>query len=133
MIWMLDTNAVSDLIRGQVVLSKRVQSVPMSQLGISAITEAEILYGLAKRPSAKRLHIAVHELLLRLDVLPWTRKAAQCYGDLRADLEKLGKSLSSLDCLIAAHALSWGATLITRDKAFGNVQNLSIEDWTVLK
>jgi len=131
MIWMLDTNAVSDLVRIHATLSRRVRSVPMSQLVISAITEAEVLYGLAKRPSAKTLHITVHELLLRLDVLPWTHEAAQRYGVLRADLEKRGESLSSLDCLIAAHALSSGATLITRDKAFRQVPNLSIEDWTI--
>lgn len=131
MIWMLDTNAVSDLIRIHAILSRRVKSVPMSQLAISTITEAELLYGLAKRPNAKTLHIAVHELLLRVNVLPWTHEAAQRYGVLRATLEERGKSLSALDCLIAAHALSFGATLITRDKAFRQVPNLRVEDWTI--
>jgi len=133
MIWMLDTNVVSDLSRGHPVLLRRVKSAPISQLAISVIAEAEVLFGLAKRPDAKYLNVAVHELLARLDVLPWTHEVAECYGSLRADLEKQGKSLGSLDCLIAAHALSSGATLVTRDKAFRQVPNLLIEDWTVPK
>jgi len=69
--YMLDTNTVSHLLRGHPVVAQRVVSVPMTALCISAITQGELLFGLARRPDAKQLHGAVREFLKRLDVLPW--------------------------------------------------------------
>ena len=69
--YLLDTNIVSHLIKGHPVVSQRIVKVPMASLGISVITEAELYYGLAKRPEAKRLHLVVEEFLKRVDVLPW--------------------------------------------------------------
>lgn len=127
---MLDTNAVSDLLKGQPQITMRIQSVPISSLTISAITEGELMFGLAKRPQATRLHLAVQELLARVEILPWTGDVAECYGNIRADLERRGKSLGALDCLIAAHAVAVGATLVSRDKAFRQVPGLNVENWT---
>jgi tRNA(fMet)-specific endonuclease VapC len=127
---MLDTNSVSHLIKGQPAIAQRVVSTSMSSLCVSAITEGELLFGLAKRPAAKRLHLAVRELLRRVDVLPWEGNAADQYGALRADLERRGKLLSPLDLLIAAHALSVDAVLVTNDRTFTQVSGLEVEDWT---
>jgi tRNA(fMet)-specific endonuclease VapC len=128
--YMLDTNMVSHFIKGVGNVRKRVVSVPMSDLSISAVTEGELLFGLAKKPEAKQLSIIVHEFLVRVDVLPWDSAAASCYGSLRADLQKNGKVLGNLDLMIAAHAVSLGVTLITNDRAFAQVQGLKTEDWT---
>ncbi|BAO27943.1 nucleic acid-binding protein [Sulfuritalea hydrogenivorans sk43H] len=125
---MLDTNTVSHLIKAHPAVIRRVLAAPMASLCISAITEGELLFGLAKRPGAKRLHIAVRELLLRLDVLPWN--SAEHYGMARAEMEAQGRILASLDLLIAAHALSVGAVLVTNDRAFRQVGGLQLEDWT---
>lgn len=129
--YLLDTNMVSYLIKGHPVVARRVMAAPMSSLCISAITEGELWFGLAKRPDATRLHLAVRELLLRLDVLPWDSAIAEGYGTVRADMERQGKIIAPLDLLIATHALSVGAVLVTHDRVFSQVVNLPVEDWTV--
>lgn len=128
--YMLDTNMVSHLIKGDHNVRNNVIAVPISDLAISVITEGELLFGLAKKPDAKKLSIVVHEFLIRVDVLPWDSAAAACYGTLRADLQRKGRIVGNLDLLIAAHALSLGIVLITHDRAFSQIDGLKIEDWT---
>ena len=130
---MLDTNTVSHLVKGHPSVTQHVMAVPMASLCISAITEGELLFGLAKRPDAKRLHVIVHEMLRRLDVLSWNGAAAKQYGTVRANMERQGKILAPLDLLIATQALSINATLVTNDQAFNQVTGLLIEDWTISK
>ncbi|MCX4163913.1 MULTISPECIES: type II toxin-antitoxin system VapC family toxin [Paraburkholderia] len=127
---MLDTNTVSHLIKGHLAVAKRILAVPMASLCISAITEGELLFGLAKRPLAKQLHVAVQEFLRRVDVLPWDSVAAEHYGTVRASMASQGKVLAPLDLLIATHALSVNATLVTNDQAIHQMPDLRIEDWT---
>ena len=127
---MLDTNTVSHLIKEHPAVAGHVVAAPMASLCISAITKGELLFGLAKRPDAKRLHLAVQEFLRRVDVLPWDSAIAEHYGRVRAELERQGKMLAPLDLLIATHALSVGAVLVTNDRAFGQVAELHVEDWT---
>lgn len=128
--YMLDTNTVSHLIKKHAAVARRVVATPMAFLCISAITNGELFFGLAKRPDAKQLHLAVRELLLRVDVLPWDGAIVEHYGTVRADMERQGKMLAPLDLLIATHALSAGAVLVTNDRAFGRVAGLLLEDWT---
>jgi len=127
---MLDTNTVSYLLKAHPTVARRVAAAPMASLCISAITDGELLFGQARRPDAKRLHITVRELLRRVDVLPWDSTVAERYGAVRADLERRGKILAPLDLLIATHALSAGALLVTNDRAFAQVADLEVEDWT---
>jgi tRNA(fMet)-specific endonuclease VapC len=127
--YMLDTNAVSDLVKGHPDIARRLVAVPMSSICISAITEGELLYGLAKRPQFSRLRVAVEEFLRRTDVLPWDSSVTPSHGHLHASLEGQGKVLQALDLQIAAHALSVEAVLVTADKAFSMVSGLSVEDW----
>lgn len=129
--YLLDTNMVSHFIKGIGCVRQHVVSVPLSHLAISAITEAELRLGLAKKPNAKQLHLAVDEFLLRVDALPWDTLAAVSYGLLRATLQNEGKTLGNLDLLIAAHALSLGLTLVTNDRAFSQGCGLKTEDWSV--
>ncbi|SNR93680.1 MULTISPECIES: type II toxin-antitoxin system VapC family toxin [unclassified Azospirillum] len=128
--FMLDTNIVGHMVRGHPVVMRHVTARPMSQLFLSVITEAELLYGLAKRPEAVKLHRLVSELLLRLEVLPWDREAAVTYGQMRAGLEARGFTLGLADQMIAAHALSRQMILISNDQAFGRMEKLSLQDWT---
>ncbi|WP_233208420.1 type II toxin-antitoxin system VapC family toxin [Pollutimonas subterranea] len=126
---MLDTNMVSHLIKGHEVVAGGVASMPMTSLCISAVTEGELHFGLAKRPEAKRLHRAVNELLKCVDVLPWDSAVAQTYGLVRAGPESRGRPLGSLDMMIAAHAVCTDSILVTNDSAFHQVPRLNVEDW----
>ena len=94
--YMLDTNMVSHFIKGDHNVRNKIISVPISKLVISVITEGELLFGLAKRPDAKKLSLVVHEFLIRVDVLPWDSTVAACYGTLRADLQRKGRILGNL-------------------------------------
>ena len=127
--WILDTNIVSLLVRGNAVVLRNVTSKPMISQCISAVTAGELSYGLARRPEATQLRRAVEEFLLRVDVLPWDALVANRYGDLRANMEAKGKSLSALDMQIAAHAVERELTLVTNDQAFDHVPGLQLEDW----
>jgi tRNA(fMet)-specific endonuclease VapC len=128
--YMLDTNVVSQLIRKHPAVVSRVTTAPMAALCISAVTEGELLFGLAKRPAATQLHAAITEFLKRVDILPWDSSAAASYGALRASMEAQGKPLAPLDMLIGAHAASLGAVLVTNDQAFQQLNDLQVEDWT---
>lgn len=131
MLYMLDTNIASHVIKGDIAeVRERLIAVPMHSVTISAVTQAELFYGLAKRSYPKGLSLRVHEFMLRVRVLDWDRDAAVSYSQLRVICERSGVVLSPLDYMIAAHALSSGAVLVTRDKAFGRVPDgLSVEEW----
>lgn len=130
--YLLDTNAVSWFVRNpSVPLEARISGMARCDFCVSAITEGELRYGLARRPRATALARAVEALLVRVDVLPWDASVARRHGDLRATLETAGTPLAALDTLIAAHALSAGAILVTHDQAFARVPDLTIEDWQV--
>lgn len=130
--YMLDTNTASYIIKGEpAAIRERLLGVPMVNVCISAITEAELLRGVAKKPEAKRLPIVVNEFLLRVEILPWDSLAAKTYAEFRTACEREGKPLGSMDMLIAAHSKGEGTILVTNDKAFYNLEHLlMLEDWS---
>ena len=128
---MLDTNIVRHVIKATSPnVDEHMRNTPMSSICVSVITEAEMLYGLAKKPEAKGLHKAVVGFLLRVQVLPWDSAASRAYGELRARIEKRGKTLGNLDLLIAANSVGAGAVLVTNDQAFHKINGLNVVDWT---
>jgi tRNA(fMet)-specific endonuclease VapC len=127
--YLLDTNIISYLIRSHDPGLDRRMERASGQLAISAITEAELRFGLARRPQAPRLRELIEEALKRVTVLSWDSAAALVYAELRAELERGGRVLEAFDMLIAAHALAVGAILVTADKAFVGVKKLKIENW----
>ena len=128
--YLLDTNTVSYVLKGNVArVRERLLKVPMAEVGISSVTEAELRFGVAKKPDATKLKLAVEEFLLRVEVLPWDSEAAQHYARLRATLERDGEPMGNLDMMIAAQALAAGATLVTSDRVFRRVKGLRVEDW----
>jgi tRNA(fMet)-specific endonuclease VapC len=130
--YMIDTNTVGHIIKGNSPASRaKLAGLDHDEIAcISAITEAELHYGLAKNPNAKNLRPALDGFLAKIQILPLGRGEAQAYGRLRATQEAAGKTLGNLDMLIAAHAVSVGAILVTNDKAFSHVPNLSrIVNW----
>ena len=127
---MLDSNTLSYLFRAHPAVSRRVASAEISTLCISSMVEAELRYGIARRPRATQMRHGMEQLLTRLDVLSWTSATAKRFGKLRAELEGMGRPLSLFDTLIAAHALEADAVLVTSDRSFGRVPGLKVEDWT---
>ncbi len=129
--YLLDTNIASYIIKGNVpAVRHRVVKVPLAQVAVSAVTEGELRYGVARRPDVAQLQKVVDEFLLRLTILPWDSEAAQQYGQLRATLERKGRVMGNLDMMIGAQALASGLILVTNDQAFSRIVGLKIEDWT---
>ena len=129
--YLLDTNTVSYVIKGNFPrVRERLLKVPMVEVGISVVTEAELRFGLARRPEASKLKIAVEEFLLRVEILPWNSEAARHYARVRAALEDDGDPIGNLDLMIAAQGLAAEVLLVTHDRVFRRVKGLRIEDWT---
>ena len=129
--YLLDTNTASYIIKGNIPrVRERLLTVHMSQILISAVTEAELLFGAARKREAVRLKTAIDEFLIRVDTLPWDSHAARRYASLRAALEIGGIPMGNLDMMIAAHALAVEAVLVTNDRSFRRLKHLKIEDWT---
>lgn len=126
---MLDTNIVSHLFKRHPGVVNRMAHLAPADVCISSITEAELLYGADKKQSSG-LKETIRKFLSTITICDWDSDAAATYGKLRADMEKRGKMMGDLDQLIAAHALSRGTTMVTNDRAFGMVPELSVEDWT---
>jgi tRNA(fMet)-specific endonuclease VapC len=129
--YLLDTNTASYIIKGTFPrVRERLLKVPMAEVGISVITEAELRFGVARLPEATQLKTVVEEFLLRVESLPWTSAAAQQYARIRATLEREGEPMGNLDMMIAAQALAAEAVLVTHDRVFRRVKGLKVEDWS---
>lgn len=128
---MLDTNMVSHLVRQHPEVVKQYSRTAPEKMCISSVTEAELLYGVAKKQS-HLLQETILEFLKTITICDWDSEAAATYGELRAAMEKKGKVMGDLDQLIAAHAISRGTTIVTNDRAFGMVQDLRVERLTLI-
>jgi tRNA(fMet)-specific endonuclease VapC len=126
---MLDTKAVSALVKGQA--SRLAALLDKQAFCISVITEAELRFGLARRPVNPDLRRIVEQFLATAMVKPWDSDCAQRYALLRAELETRGTPLAPMDLLIAAHALAEDCTLVSADRAFGRVPGLTVIDWSL--
>ena len=128
---MLDTDISSYIIRERPEsVQRRFHELEGGQLCISVVSEAELLYGVKAKGSPRTLASTVADFLRRLTVLDWTRAAARDYADIRAKLESAGTSIGNMDLMIAAHARSAGAVLVTNnEKHFLRVEGLKVENW----
>lgn len=130
-LYLLDTNTVSYIVKGKSLAARaRLASLgPDEAACISIITEFELEFGMAKNPNAEQLRNALRWFLARIKILPLGSAEARVYGQLRVRQQVAGRSLESMDMLIAAHALAVGAVLVTRDAVFSHVSGLAIENW----
>lgn len=125
--YLLDTNMVSYIVKGRsLAASDQLVALPTNEVAaVSAITVAEIRYGLAKKPEATALRSLMDNFLASIQVLPWGTAEAEAYGSVRATLEKKGITLGNMDMMIAAQTIVARAILVTNDKAFAQVDDLS--------
>lgn len=127
---LLDTNICIYIINAKppAVLA-RFHQYRLGDIGLSSVVAAELAYGVAKSGSARNRQ-ALEMFLAPLEVVPFDEAAVWAYGELRADLERRGQPIGSLDTMIAAHALSLGATLVTNNtREFAKVEGLSLQNW----
>ncbi len=129
--YMLDTDISSYIIRNRPQsVRERFSKLDSDQLCISAITQAELAYGVKAAGAAKTLRLDVEDYVRRLAVLEWGGAAAEHYADIRVKLEAAGTPIGSMDLMIAAHARSIGAVVVTNnEKHFRRVGGLTVENW----
>lgn len=130
--WMLDTNALSELIRNpKGALPQRLAAEADDAVCTSIVVACELRFG-AQRKGSAALTARVEQLLDVLTVLPFDEPADAHYADIRTALERAGTPIGSHDLFIAAHARSRGLTLVTHNvREFQRVPGLKVEDWLV--
>ncbi len=129
---MLDTDIASYVIKGRSpeVEAKLMAIVP-SMICVSAVTRAELMYGLKQLPAGHRLQLAVRRFLKLVRVLSWDAEAADHYADIRHQLVSSGQPIGEMDMMIAAHSLSAGAVLVTNNvRHYGRIEApLTLVNW----
>ncbi len=125
-----DTNICISIINAKPpAMLQRFRDYRMGEIGLCSVVAAELAYGAAKSDSMRNRQ-ALDLFLAPLAILPFEEAAFWIYGDLRADLERKGTPIGSLDTLIAAHALSLQATLVTNNlREFERVPGLQLDNW----
>jgi tRNA(fMet)-specific endonuclease VapC len=130
--YLLDTITVSYALRGDPpAVRAHLHRVPMAQVCVSMVTEAELRFGVALKPQATRLAALVDRFLSGVTSVPWDSAAAQSYAFLAAASWQKGKRLAAVDLFIAAHAHALRLTLVTSDQSFSQFRGtLTLADWS---
>ena len=129
--YMLDTNICIYAIKHKPEkVFQKLQTVDPQDVCVSSVTYAELVHGVEKSAAVEKNRLALSMLLANIEILDFDVEAADCYGKIRAALEKKGTPIGSLDMMIAGHAMSMGYTVVTNNvKEFSRVPDLKIENW----
>lgn len=129
--YMLDTDTCSYVMKGsEPGVIRRLTSVPVGEVCISVITQAELMYGVEVSPKREQDGARLEVLLRHMVVLDLVQTATLDYAEIRASLKKQVKMIGANDLLIAAHARSMGLTLVTNNvREFRRVPRLKVENW----
>jgi len=128
--YLLDTNILIALSKERPGLSARLANIHASDILLSSVVVAEIEYGIAKSARPEHNRRVFDTLLAGIQVIPFDEAAARLYGPIRAELESRGQPIGPYDLMIAAHALSHDAVLVTDNLGeFGRVAGLAVENW----
>lgn len=132
--YILDTNAVAALMRGDARVVRRLQQIDRSEAAVPQPVLAEIAYGIARLPRSRRRDELQRRAELIQSELPraeWTDAVSSAFGTIKAALERAGKRIEDFDAAIAAHALAVDGTLVTGNvEHMTRVPGLAVEDWT---
>lgn len=129
--YLLDTNVISDFVRGEEAVLARMRATHPDQIAVSSVTVMEILYGLALAPArARRLQPVVDAILGAVQLLPLSVEDARASAAVRASLRRRGRPIGPYDILLAGTALARGLRFVTANgKEFSRVSGLTIENW----
>ena len=129
--YMLDTNICIYVIKHKPeTVFRKLQTIHPEDVCISSVTYAELVHGVEKSIAVEKNRLALSMLLANMEILDFDVDAADCYGKIRAGLEKNGTPIGPLDMMIAGHAQSLGYTIVTNNvKEFSRVAALKIENW----
>lgn len=129
--YMLDTDMCSYIIKERPAsVQQHFQKISMEQLCISVVTYAELIYGIERSSSRRVNRPVIEDFVQHLEVMDWNNGAADQYGVIRAALEANGTPIGAMDMMIAAHAKSIKAVLVTNNqKHFTKVKGLKVENW----
>ena len=129
--YMLDTNMCSYILKNHpTAVKQKFDEVGAGTICISAIVLAELYYGAARHPKGVVIRREIDNFVSRLNVIPWDENAADHYGSIRASLEKAGTPVGAMEMLIAAHAKSCAATLVTNNlREFERIKGLAVVNW----
>jgi tRNA(fMet)-specific endonuclease VapC len=131
-VYMLDTDISSYIMkRSNDAVLRRLQTVSVSDVCISAIVKSELTYGVEVSPRKQKDLAALDTFLRHVEVLDYPEEAALDYARIRTDLKLRGAMIGANDLLIAAHARCLGLALVTNNtREFGRVEGLKLENWT---
>ena len=127
-----DTDVLSAVIKRDppLALIRRLAQIPAAEQFTTTITLGELLYGAARRGSARLTRQVREVVAIASTVLPFDVRAAEVYGPLRAELEAAGAPLAEADLRIASIALSRRLTVVTGNvRHFERVPDLAVENW----
>ena len=129
--YMLDTNICIYVIKHKPEkVFRKIQTIYPEDVCISSVTYAELVHGVEKSAAVEKNRLALSMFLANMEILGFDVEAADCYGKIRADLEKKGTPIGPLNMMIAGHAQSLGYTVVTNNvKEFSRVNALRIENW----
>ncbi|HWU61225.1 MAG TPA: type II toxin-antitoxin system VapC family toxin [Ensifer sp.] len=128
--YLLDTNAMSEMMRGPVnKMTSAIAKLGEDAVCTSIVVVSELKFGAAKKRSAN-LTANLEKVLDTILIEDFKAPADAAYAELRATLEKAGTPIGQMDMLIAAHALALDATLVTaNEREFARVPGLKVENW----
>ena len=129
--YMLHTDTCSYAMkRSNERVVKRLQSLPVSDVCISVITKAELLYGVELSARRQQDEAALKAFLQYAEVLDFPDAASSYYARIRTELQKRGQLIGANDLFLAAHAASLGLVLVTNNtQEFKRVRGLALENW----
>jgi tRNA(fMet)-specific endonuclease VapC len=130
--FLLDTNICIYIIkRKPIKVFEKFQMLQLSDVGVSAITVAELEYGAFKSQRQEQNRAALNQFLMPLEVLPFDQSATQTYGQIRAELERQGIVVGAMDLLIASQAICQNLVLVTNNvRELSRIPGLILENWT---
>jgi tRNA(fMet)-specific endonuclease VapC len=128
---MCDTDIVSYIMkRSRPEPLRRLAMTSVGDVCISAVTKAELLFGVMTSPCQQRDEASLNDFLRHVTVLDFPEEAALDYAEIRADLKRKGTPIGANDLFIAAHARSQDLILVTNNmREYARVPNLRLENW----